>query len=304
MVVSFTAALEASVISLDGGLGTLLEARGNDVSSALWSAVLLRDNPNEVVAAHREYFESGARVATTCSYQVSSAGFDPDDMVHMLQLSVSLARQARTEANLSDDEAWIAASIGPFGASRADGSEYTGVYGNDVGVNELRAWHRGRIRTLAASGADLLLCETVPSLDEVRALAAELAELDGTVATGISLTVADGMLRSGEPIADAMRIAEAAGISVVGVNCSTVADTNRALEIMSAATSLPLIAYPNSGEVWDAKARAWSGDPTAVAAAVPRWIELGARLVGGCCRVDTAEIAKISQAVEATQPQR
>lgn len=303
MVGSFTDALAHSVIPLDGGLGTCLESRGNDVSSALWSAALLRDNPDEVVAAHVDYFRAGARVATTCAYQVSEQGFSETELVPLLTLSSTLAQRARTQAGLTATTAWIAASVGPYGAALANGSEYTGRY-DGMGVTELRNWHRARLQVLSRSGADFLLCETIPSLDEVRALSAELAALEDPIPAVLSMTVAHGKLRSGASIAEAVRIAEDAGVVAIGVNCASVADTTDALERMSALTSLPLIAYPNSGEKWNAASRSWSGDPALVANAVPRWIELGARLIGGCCRVDTAEIARISAVIAATPPPR
>lgn len=293
------------VVPLDGGLGTRLESRGNDVSTALWSAQLLRDDPDEVVAAHVDYFRAGARVATTCSYQVSADGLAgvmpaedaPVECERLLRLSVEVARTARELAGLGPDDAWIAASVGPFGASRADGSEYTGDYG--LNRDELRRWHRARIRTLASAGADVLLCETIPSLDEVAAITDEIAALetlDGIAPPPaiISVTVADGKLRSGESIADAVRLAESCDALAVGVNCCTVDDATKALRIMSETTSLPLIAYPNSGEVWDAESRSWSGSAHAITDAVDEWVSLGARFIGGCCRVDTAEIGGIA----------
>lgn len=287
-------------VLLDGGLGTRLEARGNDVSSALWSAEILRQRPEEVRAAHRDFFDSGARVATTASYQVSYSGYarigvNSTAVDELLVRSVHIAKDAREGCGLSAAEAWVLASVGPYGASLSDGSEYTGDYG--LSIAELRDWHERRLRVLADANPDALLCETIPSLGEARALREALAGVDASVI--LSFTVADGRLRSGESIADAVRIAEEIpGIIAVGVNCSSVPDTDRALRMMREASELALIAYPNSGEVWDAKSRSWSGSASSVAAYAPEWLELGARLIGGCCRVDTAELARIAAAVQ------
>ena len=68
-------ALAAGPVVLDGGLSTELEARGHDVSSALWSARLLRDDPAAIVAAHAAFAAAGAQVATTASYQATVEGF-------------------------------------------------------------------------------------------------------------------------------------------------------------------------------------------------------------------------------------
>ncbi|GAB2551853.1 homocysteine S-methyltransferase [Leucobacter ruminantium] len=301
MTASLAEALAAAPIPLDGGLGTRLAARGNDVTGELWSAEILRNDPAEVRAAHVDFFAAGARVATTCSYQVSYEGFarigvDEAEVDRLLLRSVDVAREAREEAGLAPDDAWILASAGPYGAALADGSEYTGDYGADV--DELRRWHRRRLGVLASAAPDALLCETIPSLDEVRALSIELAELGAP--SIMSFTVSGGALRSGDSIADAARLADQTpGLLAVGVNCSDAVDATTALRLMRAVTELPLIVYPNSGEEWDARSRSWSGSAAPLDARVPEWAAAGARLIGGCCRVDTAEISAVSAAVRA-----
>ena len=158
---SLAAALVAGPVVLDGGLSTELEARGHDVSSALWSARLLRDDPAAIVAAHAAFAAAGAQVATTASYQAtidgfSAAGVDVAEARRLIASSVALAREGQGEG-------WVAGSVGPYGAMLADGSEYTGGYVADVGVRELRAFHRPRMELLAQAGADILACETVPA---------------------------------------------------------------------------------------------------------------------------------------------
>lgn len=296
-------ALHESLLSgpiiLDGGLGTHLEARGNDISSALWSAEMLRRNPDEVRAAHRDFFRAGARVATTASYQVSYSGFarngvGDQEVDRMLAQSVAVARNARADCGLSAQEALVFASVGPYGASLGDGSEYTGDY--DLNRTELRDWHTRRVRVLASTNADALLCETIPSLDETGALVEALANVE--VPAILSFTVTDGALRSGESLSTAVRIAaQLPHIIAVGVNCSSVTATDHALRLMREASTLPLLAAPNSGEEWDAKSRSWAGSPRPVSSFVPGWIELGTTFIGGCCRVDTVELGHIAQAV-------
>ena len=180
-----TAALAAGPVVLDGGLATQLEAQGADLSTALWSAQLLIDDPAAVVAAHRAFFAAGARIATTASYQAPT---------ELAARSVDLARQAL--AGFDDDQdRWVAGSVGPYGAALADGSEYRGDYG--LSVAELRAWHRPRIAALAEAGPDLLALETIPCLAEVEAL---LAEVAGTgMPCWLSLTCTGERTRAGEP---------------------------------------------------------------------------------------------------------
>ena len=171
------AALVAGPVLLDGGLATELEAAGHDLSGTLWSGRLLLESPEAVTAAHARFFAAGARVATTASYQLSydglaAVGVERDAADGLLRRSVEVAASARASA--ADPEGcWVAASVGPYGAALADGSEYRGDYG--LTVDQLRAWHRPRLAVLATAGADVLAMETIPCLAEVEALLAEVA---------------------------------------------------------------------------------------------------------------------------------
>ena len=158
--------LEHGPVVLDGGLATLLEAHGHDLSSALWSARLLADNPAAISAAHREYFQAGAQVAITSSYQASFQGFaelglSRAQAAELLRRSVRLAREAAETAQPAGVQRWIAASVGPYGAALADGSEYRGDY--RLTVAQLREWHRPRLEILADAGADVLALARHPA---------------------------------------------------------------------------------------------------------------------------------------------
>ena len=290
---SFADALAHGVVALDGGLSTELEAAGHDVSTSLWSARLVEQDPAAVVAAHTRFFAAGARVATTASYQVSAEGFvaaglDAQAAERSLRHSVALAQDARDRAGLST--AWVAGSVGPYGAVLADGSEYTGAYAGPDGLDlaALRRFHRPRLQALADAGADVLACETLPAALEVEALLLELAELD--VLAWVSLTTvvdAAGTVRTrrGERAEDVFAmVGDAPSVVAAGVNCLAPADVAPAVAA-AASSGRPVVAYPNSGERWDATARAWEGDPRLSPADVQRWVDGGARLVGGCCRV-------------------
>src|SRR4051812_19615602 len=243
---SLADALAAGPVVLDGGLSTELESRGCDVTSALWSARLLRDDPAAIVAAHAAFAAAGARVATSASYQATvegfaAAGIDGAEARRLMELSVALAREGQPDG-------WVAGSVGPYGAMLADGSEYTGAYadpawtGRAAGgltVAELRAFHRPRMAALAAAGADVLACETVPAAVEGEALITEAAALG--VPIGLSLTAvvdAHGVVRTrrGERATDVFALA--AGVDVVlavGVNCTDPAGITSA--VGAAATS-------------------------------------------------------------------
>jgi len=285
-------AIDAGPVVLDGGLATLLEAHGHDLSSDLWSARLLTDDPEAIVAAHAEFFDAGAQVATTASYQASFPGFatlglDAAQAADLMRLSVALARRARDERCPSG---WVAASVGPYGAYLADGSEYRGDY--DLDVAGLRAFHRPRLDVLATAGADVLAVETVPCLAEVEALC---AELDGSgLVAWLSLSADGNRTRAGEALAEAWAMAaDVDEIVAVGVNCCAPADVTAAL----AEATGPLVAYPNSGQGWDAVRRTWTGESAFDPGAVTGWLGAGARLVGGCCRVGPADITHVADQV-------
>ncbi|WP_150308523.1 homocysteine S-methyltransferase [Planctomonas psychrotolerans] len=289
-------------VALDGGLGTQLEARGHDLSSAMWSARLLVEQPGEIAAVHREYFDAGARVAISCSYQASFSGFerigiDRPQAVELLTRSVRLAIEARDAAATESPGVprWVAASVGPYGATLADGSEYRGDDG--LSVSELRRWHRDRLAVLADAGADLLALETIPSLREAEALVAEVDRLD--VPAWLSVTIADGRMRSGDALRDVFALAASnSSIVAAGVNCSSPGEVEPALRAARGETDKPLLAYPNSGERWDADARRWTGNPRFDSDMVHGWLAAGASLVGGCCRVGPAEIAHIADVLD------
>jgi homocysteine S-methyltransferase len=274
----FVDAVTAGPVLLDGGLATQLEAQGATLTTALWSAQLLVDDPEAVVAAHVAFFAAGAQVATTASYQAP---------LPLIGTSVRLAQQARDRCT-GDHDRWVAGSVGPYGAFRADGSEYRGDYG--LSVAELRAWHRPRIAALVEAGADVLACETIPCLAEAEALLLELAGVG--VPCWLSLTCAGPRTRAGEAAETGFAMApDVAEVVAVGVNCVDPGDVPGLLALAVAASGKPGVAYPNRGEAWDAERRTWTGPGRFTPTDVSGWVAAGARLVGGCCRVGPADIA-------------
>jgi homocysteine S-methyltransferase len=310
---AFRAALDAGeAILLDGGLSTQLEAQGADLSDRLWSARLLADDPAEIIAAHLAFYRAGARVATTASYQATFEGFAGRGIDHagaeaLMRQSVELAEQARARAEAADAAAgsppvrrFIAASVGPYGAMLADGAEYRGNYGRTVA--ELRDFHRDRMLVLASTPADVLAVETIPEVEEAAAITELLPEVEGAAAW-VSFSCRDGgHLCSGAPVEEGVAaVSGRPGIVAVGVNCTAPEHIDELVGRIRAATALPIVVYPNSGEGWDAVARRWTGhgrdrvDP----GAARRWRGLGAGLVGGCCRVTPDQIAVLAPVLAA-----
>ncbi|MGA8332491.1 MAG: homocysteine S-methyltransferase, partial [Mycobacterium sp.] len=221
-----------------------------------------------------------------------------DQTVRLLRRSVELAAGARHDVAAAGagrsgsptTQRWIAASIGPYGAALADGSEYRGCYG--LSVAQLQAWHRPRLEVLADAGADVLALETIPDVDEAEALVNVVRSLG--VPAWLSYTINGLHTRAGQPLADAFAVATGVPeIVAVGVNCCAPADVLPAIA-PALATGKPVIVYPNSGERWNAARRAWVGPAQFSPQLAARWVAAGARVVGGCCRVRPDDIAALA----------
>lgn len=189
---------------------------------------------------------------------------------------------------------WVAASVGPYGAVLADGSEYRGGYG--LSVRELAEFHRPRIAALAQARPDVLALETVPDLDEAEAMLG--AAEDCGVPVWLSYSVEGSRTRAGQPLERAFALAAGREqVIAVGVNCCTPADADAAVRLAAQVTGKPVVVYPNSGEGWDATERDWRGPSTFDPERVAAWQSEGARLIGGCCRVGPDRIADLAIAV-------
>jgi len=278
---------------LDGGLATQLEAQGCDIGNELWSASILQTNPEAIVAAHHAYLAAGAECLATASYQASREGFATLGLSHdeadaLMLLSVALAQRARMEAGSG---AAVAVSLGPYGAMLHDGSEYSGDYG--VTSEVLRGFHGTRLQLFDAAGADVIALETIPSLQEATVLAELLR--DCNTPSWISFSCRDEKhICDGTPIADVARLFVGhPSVVAVGVNC-TPPQYAAALvrELRIAAPDKFAMAYPNSGETYNVSDNSWSGTvtPGDCAAAAGEWIDAGAKIVGGCCRMGPEHI--------------
>ncbi|MFF8945087.1 homocysteine S-methyltransferase [Streptomyces sp. NPDC014864] len=292
-------ALAAGTVVLDGGLSNQLEAAGHDLGDELWSARLLDERPEAVTEAHLAYFEAGADVAITASYQATFEGFARRGIgrqraAELMALSVESAREAarRARARGVRRPLWTAASAGPYGAMLADGSEYRGRYG--LTVAELERFHRPRLEVLAAARPDVLALETVPDTDEAEALLRAVRGLG--VPVWLSYTVAGDRTRAGQPLREAFALAAGRDeVIAVGVNCCAPRDADAAVATAARVTGKPVVVYPNSGETWNAEARTWQGRATFTPAQVRAWRASGARLIGGCCRVGPHAISEVAR---------
>ncbi len=292
---------------LDGAFATELEQRGCNLNDPLWSAKILLEQPQQISAVHLDYFKAGADCAITASYQATFAGFrarglSDEDAIRLMQLSVSLAKDARDEFWSATDQdqtrrprPLVAASVGPYGAYLADGSEYRGDYG--LSEEDLITFHRRRMATLIDAGPDLLACETIPCLSEAMALAKLLREFPVTSAW-LSFSARDGLhTRNGERLRDCAECLDAYDqICAIGLNCTEPRYISSLIREIRQATEKPIIVYPNSGEEYDPVRKTWlPAAPTDFAALAKQWYADGARIIGGCCRTGPAEIRALQQ---------
>lgn len=282
---------------IDGGLSTVLEERGHDLRHPLWTGRLLVEAPEALVEAHVAYLEAGAEVIITSSYQASTGGLTamgltPRDADAALRSTTELAQHAVARHG---GGALVAASVGPYGATLADGSEYRGDY--DIDPSDLAAFHAQRLRLLVEPGPDLLAIETIPSVLEALAIAEAVAAVDPMPSWLAFVCRDEARTVAGDRIEDAVVAAHSVpGIVAVGVNCTDPRLIEPLLERAATATELPLVAYANGGQHWNAVAGAWQGTPVGSDEALTdRWVAAGARLIGGCCGVSPADIVALRE---------
>jgi homocysteine S-methyltransferase len=281
---------QSKINKLDGGLSTALELNGNKLSTSLWTGELIRTAPNEITKAHLDFINAGAQIIITSSYQLSyigceNRGWSSAQTDEALYKSTQLAIDAVSQ---SGQAVKVAASVGPYGAALADGSEYRGNYG--VGKSALRDFHARRIEVLISSNPDYLALETMPDTQEVEVLLDLLS--DCPIPYWISYSCKEGnQTNAGQSFASAVDLAQSA--MAVGVNC-TAPELITGL-LSSASSSVPYVVYPNSGRSWDAIGKVWIGS-TEVGFAdslVKEWMDQGAEIIGGCCGIGPKEITSL-----------
>lgn len=274
---------------LDGGLATALEDLGNTFTSELWTGELLKSAPAQIREAHAAFVKAGAEIIITSTYQVSfpgcvAKGWTHQEVVDALKNSVQLARDAHSPK--------VAASIGPYGAYLADGSEYRGNY--DATEEQIREFHKDRLEILIACKPDYLAIETIPEIREARVLLQLLRDLNNTIPVWIAFSCKDDLrLSSGESFRDAAVISKELGADYVGINCTSPELVAGLLE--SAEGYGPFVVYPNAGRTWNEKLKRLEGATVKLSDQhIRQWAECGATIIGGCCGIGPQEIAQVS----------
>lgn len=290
-----------SPIIIDGGLSNVLESKGCNLNHSLWTAKLLSENPEILINSHIDYIDAGAQVLATASYQASfpgliNEGYTKEDARHLMIKSVSLVEEAIRKAKVNR-HIYIAASLGPYGAYLADGSEYRGDYG--ISKSDLIEFHGRRIEVFENSNADILAFETIPSLLEAEAIAELLQSTKKPAWVSFSCQN-ESLINDGAGIESAASLfLQHPKVFAIGVNCTHPKYILGLIKKLKKSTNKKVLVYPNSGEVYNPQSKSWLAlsEPLAFAELTIEWIKAGADLVGGCCRIGPEHIQKVSQMI-------
>jgi len=296
------------VVILDGGLASELERRGANLPDRLWSARVLIDQPGLVREIHADYLRAGANIITTASYQASErglrdAGYSVSEAREIVQSSVRVAREAR-DLFLNDNKdtgqstPLVAGSAGCYGAYLANGAEYRGDYG--LSAAELVDFHRPRVEWLIEAGADVLAFETIPCQIEAEAIAELLRDVPDTETWVAFSCRDDAHVCEGQTIEScAQAFAQAPNVTAVGINCTAPRHVAGLIRRLTSATDRPIIVYPNRGEGWNADMGEWIPCewPVNLPELALTWRDLGAKIIGGCCRTTPEDIRQIRSAL-------
>lgn len=316
MTKSLPEILKNQPVVVDGAMATELEKHDIDTDNDLWSAMALIEQPEAIYDVHKSYFDAGAQVAITNTYQANidafvKAGVPADDAQKMITNAVEIAKRARDDAWTALTPAeqaakggfFVAGSVGPYGAFLANGAEYTGDY--NLSVDELKDFHRSRMQLLANSGVDLFAFETQPQFKEAQSLANLLESEFPQQSAWISFSIRDS-----KTLCDGTSLAKAVSyfndhdqIIAIGVNCTAMTNITAAIQTIKAVTDKPIIVYPNTGETYDPKAKTWQSqeEEASFEQLTPAWLKAGARMIGGCCRTTPKDIHDIADVLTNTK---
>jgi homocysteine S-methyltransferase len=287
-------------------LGTELEFLGARTDGPLWSAHVLQNEPEKIIAVHRAYIEAGAECILTASYQVSRMGYEEFGLKReradaALLSAVDLAHTALAE--FPDRRVVVASSLGPYGAVLHNSAEYNGNY--DCSYADLVEFHRERIAVLAdrADGQptpDLLAFETLPFLEEALAIGEALAPWPNLAAWFSFACKDEQHVDHGELLCDcAAAVARFPQTVAIGVNCTRPGLITALIAELRHASNKPVVVYPNAVEGFDPTIHRMSTtlvDSEGFGAMATEWFAAGAQIVGGCCKTGPAHIRKVVEA--------
>lgn len=299
------AATNKTLLKLDGSMSTPLEALGADLNHPLWTAKVIKEQPELIEKVHYEYFKAGANITITASYQGALQGFldngyTKEEALQAIGDTVRLAIKARDKIYAEETKApsrWIAGSVGPYGAYLANGAEYRGDY--NLSEADYIAFHEARIKTLLAAGADCLALETMPNFEEIKALVHYTSTLPHCLVY-VSCTLQDNThISDGTPLTEVQSLLEAAPhVLAYGINCIKPAIVTDALNTLAPKATKPLVVYPNGGATYDPVTKTWDHKTTLhhqFEENLANWLKAGACWIGACCGSTANDIQSLTE---------
>ncbi|RXJ88023.1 homocysteine S-methyltransferase [Arcobacter sp. CECT 8985] len=299
-------------VILDGALGTQIQKNGYDVNDKLWSAKYLDENIEVISQVHRQYLEAGADCIITSSYQASIEGFIQKGFTS--QRAKELIKKSIEIAKETVDEFWqntqnkntrikpiVAASIGPYGAYLADGSEYSGDY--KISKESLKEFHKKRLEIIIIkTNPDILAIETIPSFYEASVICDLLEELDCKIPAWVTFSAKDGFkTNANDDIKKCMSyLQNHKFIHALGVNCTAPQYILKLIKNIKEVSTKPIVIYPNGGSRYNPITKEWEkGELSSkeFSKLAYLWYEKGARVIGGCCETTPDEISEIRKVI-------
>ncbi len=268
-------------VIFDGGMGSMLIARGLDAGTApeSWN----RDRPDVIRSIHADYLRAGALVITTNTFggtlpRLQRHGLDE----HELSLNADGLRLAREAVDAHNGDAFVAFSVGPMGEMLLPAGNAT--------FDDAAFAFDAQLRNAAETGApDLIVIETMYDAREacvaLTTSRAVFPEVPVAVTLTYSSTPRGFFTVMGDDPATAMQRLAGLGADIVGANCSLASgDMHDLARQMRNATSAPLLCQPNAGQpVVETTGVTYAQTPQEFADDVAGMLGAGINAVGGCC---------------------
>ncbi len=292
MTLPFLEALAARVLVCDGAMGTMLYARGVFLNRCFDELNLTQ--PELIADVHRDYVRAGADVIETNTFGANRFKLTPFGLADQVR-AINVAG-ATVACRASRGSAYVAGSMGPLGVRLEPWGK--------TGVDEAEAAFREQAAALAEGGVDLFILETFRDLNEMLAAVRAVRAVARLPIVAQMTTEEDGHSLDGTPVEAFTAALQQAGVDVIGVNCSVgPAAMLETVESIAAITSLPLSAQPNAGRPREVEGRnLYLASPDYMASYARRFVDAGARLVGGCCGTTPEHIRQIALAVRTSAP--
>lgn len=290
----FIDTIDEHVLVCDGAMGTRLYSRGVFINRCFDGLNLTQ--PDLVSDVHLEYIRAGADVIETNTFganRIKLGSFGLSDKLHAINVQgVRIARHAARE------QVYVAGAIGPLGVRIEPWGR--------MGVDEAEAYFREQAQALLDGGVDLFIVETFRDLNEVRAAIRAIRGLSDLPVVAQMTIEEDGNSLDGTPPEEFAPALAATGAAVVGLNCSVgPAPILESIERMAAVTTARLSAQPNAGRPRDIEGRTlYLSSPEYLASYARRLVQVGVRLVGGCCGTTPEHIRHVKAAVRTLSPGR